>query len=172
MSMENFPHHRQRRKNRGVNSFSVSPSFLHRKPAAMPNTPRFKSPASAVAIALLAGSLTGCVANGPRYNPPPTYDTGYDRGYPDERYRPPPPPRGTVAVARATYGSWQRSCDATPAVAAQASGKHHARIHVDNNLCGDPHQNTPKSLSVSYYCGGQIKTSAAREHDTATLSCP
>lgn len=127
----------------------------------MPSKPAIKTLIGALTITLLGSSLAGCVAYNPRYsNPPPSNQGHYDS-------RP-----ATIAVAHATYGTWSRSCDATPQIAAQASGRTHIRIHVDNNLCGDPHQGRQKSLGVNYYCAGYHKTASANEHDFLTLSCP
>lgn len=128
----------------------------------MPSKPVIKTLIRILTVTLLGSSLAGCVAYNPRYGntPPPS-----GQGYYDSR-------PATIAVARATYGTWSRSCDATPHIAAQASGRTHFHIHVDNNLCGDPHQGRQKVLDVSYYCGGYHKTASANEHDSLTLSCP
>lgn len=116
---------------------------------------------------LVAALLAGCETPAPA-RPATEYERGYRDGSAARRHT----TFGPIAVTRASYGSWSRSCDATALVSSQASGKFNFRLAVSNNLCGDPHQGKSKSLDVSYQCGSQSKTASAREHDTLTLACP
>ncbi len=121
---------------------------------------------SALCLVLL---LSACVSGGQRHDSP-----AY--GYPAAPYGSPPGyavyPVGPIAVASARYASSRHSCDATRLIASQASGRHHYSVQVTNNLCGDPHPEKAKTLHVTYYCGGPVKTASAGEHHTLTLSCP
>lgn len=119
-------------------------------------------------------SMAACVSEG--YRPEPVYG-GYGN-YPP--YGPPPGyygypgqvPTGPIAVARATYGTSKRGCDASGRIARQAAGRYHADFVADNTLCGDPHQGKDKTLYVEYYCGGLRKSASAGEGHTLHLRCP
>jgi len=110
--------------------------------------------------------LAACDAHTPT-RPVTDYERGYRDGASAARVI-----HGPIAITRASYGTWSRSCDATALVSGQASGKYSFRMTVTNTLCGDPHPGKSKSLDVSYSCGNQGKTASAREHDTLSLRCP
>lgn len=124
--------------------------------AAMSNPSRSRLLIRTLTASLLYTALAGCVANSPRYNPPPPYAPAHD----------------VIAVSYASYGTRWHSCDAAGQIAAQASGRSRLHLQVGNNLCGDPHPNRSKSLEIGYYCGRHLKTASAPENSMLILSCP
>jgi hypothetical protein len=76
-----------------------------------------------------------------------------------------------ITISSASYGTPNRSCNATHYVARRANGKMSASIDATNSICGDPASGDRKSLDVTYVCGDRAKTASAYEHRTVYLNC-
>jgi hypothetical protein len=110
------------------------------------------------------------------------YERGFERGFakglaegerraPPPPAAPPPPRLGPIRVTGAAYGTASRNCNAGKYVASRANGKRSYSFEVSNAICGDPAQGQRKTLEVTYYCGGVMKTASANEHRTIYLDC-
>lgn len=80
---------------------------------------------------------------------------------------------GTIEITNAQYvanGS-PRQCNATSAIRTYCEGKTSCRFPVNNQLCGDPLPDTPKSLSVYYTCGDKTDSSTFAEGSEGSIRC-
>ncbi|MBC7500386.1 MAG: hypothetical protein H7315_07800 [Herminiimonas sp.] len=102
------------------------------------------------------------------------YRRGYDQGYRDgaEAQSGQQTGQGRINIEEAIYGTGNAACDASQSLQNAAGRRRQLSIRVDNNLCGDPAENRPKRLSVTYRCGdGAAQRVQAREGTTLNINC-
>ncbi len=79
--------------------------------------------------------------------------------------------RGSLYIAYADYGAGDRVCDAGPTLAYSCDEQARCTSPINNDLCGDPARGTPKSLTVGYWCDGELLEASGGENSTLSLSC-